>query len=628
MAQPARTIRWRLGLAAAGALALVALVPQFHLWAVRGRAWQGAYASVHPDETAYCTYINGLILGRPRRSDAYAGLDDRLGTPQPESLFSIQFLPAYVVALPARLLHVPATTAFILLAPLAACAAVLALFWLLCLVTRDDAFAAAAALFVLCCGALARAQKLVQLLTGQATPYIFMPFLRRYLPAVPFPVLFVCCALTWRALTDEHRRARDAYALAAGLTVALLVFSYFFLWTAAAAWLAVLALLWLAARPAERARTLRVCALIALPALVAVALYARLLAHRAAMMDDVQALTFTRAPDLLRPPELIGLTLAAVIAFAARRGRLNWRTPPALFTLSFALTPLVVFNQQIITGRSLQPIHYEMFIANYLALLACVLTAALLRAGGRRGGEKDEDSNDEQPSADAQARGALQSHGPLFPARALVAVALGALAWGTVEMTVAERRQAYTNYGRDTSHPVALRLAEIARANGETNAVSRPVVFADVGFAGKLPNVAPQAVLWVPHMISSSGMTRAEYEERLFAYLYFTGMSAARFDAIINTRSYLQLWLFGWARAQYGLSDAPAPITNAEIESASRAYADFVATFDRARAARWPVAYVVVPDSLPADLSNIDRWYERDAGERVGEFTLYRVRLR
>ncbi|HYY41904.1 MAG TPA: hypothetical protein VE775_04165, partial [Pyrinomonadaceae bacterium] len=436
-----------------------------------------------------------------------------------------------------------------------------------------------------------------------------------------------CCALVWCALTTRQRRPRTAYALAAGLTLALLVFSYFFLWTAAAAWLAMLSLLWLAARPAERGRTLSVCALVCAPALVAIAFYARLLAQRGAMMDDVQALTFTRAPDLSRPPELTGLALAALLALAVRRRRLDWRTPPALFTLACALTPLVVFNQQIVTGRSLQPIHYEMFIANYLALLACVLTVALLRRD--RMSHRATDTADAAPaSSELHAHNAQPPRRALFAARWLVVVALGALAWGGLEMFVAQRRQAFTNYGRDTSHTVALRLAELARAEGNTNAVPRPVVFADVGFAGKLPNVAPQAVLWVPHMISSSGMPQSEYNERMYAYLYFTGMTPARFDATIGTRSYLQLWLFGWARAQYGLSDAPTPITAAEIEEARSTYANFVATFDRTRAARWLITYVVVPDSLPADLTNIDRWYMRDAGERVGEFTLYRVRLR
>jgi hypothetical protein len=28
------------------------------------------------------------------------------------------------------------------------------------------------------------------------------------------------------------------------------------------------------------------------------------------------------------------------------------------------------------------------------------------------------------------------------------------------------------------------------------------------------------------------------------------------------------------------------------------------------------------------NLSNLDRWYERDRGERIGNYTLYRVSLR
>ena len=39
--------------------------------------------------------------------------------------------------------------------------------------------------------------------------------------------------------------------------------------------------------------------------------------------------------------------------------------------------PLVVFNQQIVTGRSLQPIHYQVFIGNYVAGLALCLTLGI-----------------------------------------------------------------------------------------------------------------------------------------------------------------------------------------------------------------------------------------------------------
>jgi hypothetical protein len=40
------------------------------------------------------------------------------------------------------------------------------------------------------------------------------------------------------------------------------------------------------------------------------------------------------------------------------------------------------------------------------------------------------------------------------------------------------------------------------------------------------------------------------------------------------------------------------------------------------------LSFVVVTTEAAPDLSNLDRWYERDAGERVGLLTLYRVKLR
>src|ERR687886_122993 len=95
-------IRWRWGVAAAAGMTLLALFPQVYLWAERGRAWQGANAYFYTDEPAYAAYVNALVDGRPRRCDPYTGDDDAAAAPLPESLFSIQFVPAYMVALPAR----------------------------------------------------------------------------------------------------------------------------------------------------------------------------------------------------------------------------------------------------------------------------------------------------------------------------------------------------------------------------------------------------------------------------------------------------------------------------------------------------------------------------------------------
>ncbi|HEX8707208.1 MAG TPA: hypothetical protein VF723_03015, partial [Pyrinomonadaceae bacterium] len=85
-----RTPRWRSGILAAVALTLLALYPQLDLRLSRGPEWNGAESIFSQDEVAYAAYLQALIEGRPRRNDPYTGRDDRPGSPQPESLFSIQ----------------------------------------------------------------------------------------------------------------------------------------------------------------------------------------------------------------------------------------------------------------------------------------------------------------------------------------------------------------------------------------------------------------------------------------------------------------------------------------------------------------------------------------------------------
>src|SRR5947207_7879294 len=97
--EPSR-IEWKWGALAALGVMLLALWPQINMWIARGNNWQGSYVAVQGDEVAYSAYLNALIDGRPRRNDPYTGRDDTAAQPLPESLFSIQFVPAYAIALP------------------------------------------------------------------------------------------------------------------------------------------------------------------------------------------------------------------------------------------------------------------------------------------------------------------------------------------------------------------------------------------------------------------------------------------------------------------------------------------------------------------------------------------------
>jgi hypothetical protein len=610
--------RWRWSVAAALALAVVALVPQLHLWRERGRDWHGSSFSFFIDEAAYESYVNALIEGRPRLNDPYTGRDDNssTGAPQAESIFSIQFIPAYACALPARLFNLSAAAVFIILWPLAAFAATLALARLINAVTGDERTAAALALFVLCfCTFI---QKAVRMARGLETAYLPLPFLRRYLPALPFAFFFIFCLLVWRALATDDRRASLAHALFAGLTFALLVYSYFYLWTAAAAWLACFALLWLAASTrAERRRGARPLLVITAVAALSLAPYAWLIARRAPTMNTVQAFVHTRAADLFRTSELLGALALVILVLGAWRGRLAWRDRGALLVASFALMPFAVFNQQLVTGRSLQPIHYEQFIANYVSLAALALSVVLVLKGRTAGA--------------GEARDGREGRGRAAVSRIILAsVALASLGWAAFEVVTATRRAAQVNLRVDEVRPVYLRLSQMARGNGEPATVTgRPLVFCpDIAQASRLPTVAPQAVLWAPHMSVFSGVTLAEEKERLYRQLYYSNIDAERFADFISRPHPYRTAVFGSARILNGLDATRAPLTPADLAAEARAYADFISSFDAERARRTPLSYVVINATGQTDPGNIDRWYARDAGERVGDYMIYRVKLR
>ena len=602
-----KPVRWRLGVLAAMAMTLLALFPQAHLWYKRGSDWQGVYASFDGDEAAYAAYVGALIAGRPRRNDPYTGHEDQPNAPLPESLFSIQFVPPYLLALPARVLKLKAPMLFVILSPFIAFTASLALFWLLLMLLKDGRFAAAGLIVIFCLGVFASGQGTLLALMGRRTHPIFLPFLRRYVPAVPFPLLFLFFAFVWRALMIEARRARWTSALGAGLIFALLVFSYFYLWTTAAAWLACLALLWLAtSKDAGRRRALKIFAVLAAFAALSLAPYALLLTHRAATMDTVQVLQFTHAPDLRRAPELIGFATLLLLAFGAWRKSLDARNPATVFSASFALTPFAVFNQQVLTGLSLQPIHYNVFTLNYVALLAFVLTVGLLRQRG---------------STDT-------SETRSVPRLLAAVVTLAAYGLCSIDTIKATRMHESINLLRDEQLQVSWRMEEIGRAANAQRAERPIALVTHLMLADSLPIVAPQAVLWSPHMLVNSGLTTGQYKERMYQYFYYTGIEPEDFPSFLAANRIIIYMLFGPDRAMPHLTTGFVPVTPEEISREQRSYAGYVAAFNQEQAARPTLSFVVTSSDRPLNLSRLDRWYERDAGERVGDYMIHRVQLR
>jgi hypothetical protein len=607
-------VRWKLGLLAALAVTLLAVYPQLSLWHARGAEWQGSYAHIDSDEVAYSAYLAALVDGRPRRNDPYTGRDDTEGTPQHESLFSIQFIQPLAIAAAARTLHIPTPIVFMLLLPVCAFCASLAVFWLMLLLTDDERLAATAVLVVLCLGTFGPVYIAWQALRGMDLTFAFsfLPFLRRFQPAVSFPFFFLFCACVWRALRAHESerifgRGGDAlrWAAASCLIFALLVFSYFYLWTAALAWTACLMLSLAAFRPSGWQRGVRFTGLILAAGSLALIPYSLLLRNRAPSMDTTQLLALSRRPDLLHWSEVIGFAVIAALLWAHSRARVELRSRVTIFAASFALLPLVVFNQQVLTGRSLQPLHYDLFIAKHAALIALLLTVALIHRGRTMSARR-------------------------IPAQVLCWIAVASVGWGWIEATVATRRYLPVNISLDRSRPAALRLAGLARAEG----LSRPVALStDLVLADSLPAQTRLAVLWAPHLQVFSGADAAEHRERVYQYLYYTGVSYEpgdeyAFERLDAHRRYFINSLVGWGRSDAAWNVSWRPITPADVEAELRGYREYAAAFNHDRAASPLLSYLVLPAWQRPDLSNLERWYERDSGEQAGDYIIYRLRLR
>ena len=242
-------VKWRFGIIAGIFVAVFALYPQFKMIYLRGSDWQGNYAYNDIDEVAYASYLRALIDGRPRKNDPYTGRDDTPENPQPESLFSIQFAAPYLVAIPARILGIGAPWAMTLAGMFAGFFAALAVFWLIAQITNNSWFAMMGSLLVIAGGALAAGEGAIGEISGWSYAYPYFPGLRRYIPAIAFPVFFILCGLVWELLKNSEQKKRILYSVLACFSFAFMVFSYFYIWTTAAAWLVCLVILWILVRP-------------------------------------------------------------------------------------------------------------------------------------------------------------------------------------------------------------------------------------------------------------------------------------------------------------------------------------------------------------------------------------------
>ena len=577
-------------------MAVLAAYPQLSLLIVKGSSWHGAYVVSNYDETAYSAYINALVNGKPRLNDPFVAADDT----GRESLYSIQFLPAYLIAIPARVLGISTSTAFIILGLCLAVLSAVALFSFIHLATGDPMLSGVGALLIMCFGtAVAFQGELSHFVRGYVL-IDFFPFLRRYQPGFAFPLFFVFCGLVWRSFTDVVRRRSILYAVASGICFGLLVFSYFYLWTTAAAWLGCMVIVSFICLREYRRQIVTSTAITGAFVCASLIPYWMMLGNRSSDLDAVGLLTNTHLPDLAHPTLILGLLTATVVGIFVYRGRFTIDQPPLILAISLSITPVILFNQQILTGRSLQPVHYEIFIANYMVLAAMVLlVGAFLNFSENR--ERDR--------------------------KILAYVAAAAIVWGLIEASAPTGRNALATSIRDDSIPAIRAIEEMESQRPKSEA--RPVILAtNFITADFVPTISTFRPLWNAHTSSASGASSQENKRLFYLHLYYSGFSDKDlFEALASKSFEATAAIFGSERALPALGSGES-IKPAEIHSESQKYAEFVRSFDINQVRNPTLNYLIVPAKAEPNYSNLDRWYQRDAGETVGLFKVYNLALK
>jgi hypothetical protein len=124
------------------------------------------------------------------------------------------------------------------------------------------------------------------------------------------------------------------------------------------------------------------------------------------------------------------------------------------------------------------------------------------------------------------------------------------------------------------------------------------------------------------------GIGDGERLERFYQYLYLSGVDSRGFEQDLQDDQHVRAAVFGLHRVNPTLSQNFSPVSADEIRAKVELYSTFAKNFSQAQANKWPLSYVVMLDDGDYDFTNMDRWYNRSSGEKIGNSVLYTVQLK
>jgi hypothetical protein len=230
-----------------------------------------------------------------------------------------------------------------------------------------------------------------------------------------------------------------------------------------------------------------------------------------------------------------------------------------------------------------------------------------------------------------------------IPRRWLIWIASLSFVWGVIMVGLPARLifvpQAIAN---DQAVPVLLRLKELSKEDGtlanlRSKGDASTLVFSpSVAFIALLPTWTSQGTLLDITGVDCLGLTREERKKLFHMHLYYSSTNTETLRrALKGTLDQpppelpgVRTAVFGYDRTSPALTSQFNPIQEDEVEREIQAYQSYVSLFSRQEAITRPLTYAVIPAEGDFSLANLDRWYERDTGERIGAYVLYRLKLR
>jgi hypothetical protein len=309
---------------------------------------------------------------------------------------------------------------------------------------------------------------------------------------------------------------------------------------------------------------------------------------------------------LWRTPEIISYFAIILLALSYWRQWLDIDKSKYIFLLSISVVAPIVFNQQILTGYSLQPFHYQLYGVNYISLFVLVIVSLMLI------------SNHLVPKSVKTAFA--------FVGLISAMMFIGDLVWGAKHFHNERVRV-------DELQGVASRIRDITSIEGGNSRDPSVVMSFDLtqqGFpdSNYLPSLSSQPILWSVYISTFPDVSPVEDRVRLNTFIYYHGLNGDGLKRILETNFSLSIGFFGAGRVFPQLTTGANPITESEIAEVSEQYEAFRQKFSYEDAKTHTLHFVLTRNDANNNLTAIDRWYERDSGEQIGSYTLYRVKLR